>query len=401
MKEKKRFAAAALFLLFIFGMFFYLLRDFNSISGEVLHFYQKNRSENPTIWEKASLCISKTESAVNDSADRSHGFIELFGGVQRLLSKRVIDDYDPENIVVRLSNGTLQLIAKGASEQDMTGAAASLSRLHQTLAKSNIPLLYINAPEKIQEGAKVLPTGIYEYGNAQADALLQKLKAQSVPALDLRGSFSQANYGANFFVTDHHWKPEAAFTAFQTICGTLRTQYGFSIPSAVTDFENYSVLSYHNYFLGSQGKRVGTLYAGTDDISLIAPRFKTSLVYDVASHGIHRAGDYLNTVIFRERVKEKDYFGGNPYTMYAGGDYALGRIVNNDNAGGPKILMVRDSFAGAITPFLSLACSKLETLDLRYFTGSLTQYILETKPDIVLYLYTASSTSNQTLFKVN
>lgn len=402
MQDKKKFTAALLFLLFIFGMFVYLLLDARSISDSILQSYRNNRPQQPTVLDKVTLSIDAFEPAVGDSADRTHLFIQLFGGAQRLLDKRVIDDADPENLVARLDTGALQFVSKNAARQDMTASAANLIRLGKALAKENIPLLYVNAPQKIQEGADALPTGISEYGNPQADELLSRLKAGKISVLDLRDSFQKdADYAANFFVTDHHWKPEAAFRAFQSICKALQNNYGFAVDPAVTDYENYSVTVYPRYFLGSQGKRVGTLYAGLDDISLIAPRFATSLTYDVPSYGIRRTGNYLNSVIFLERVKTKDYFNDNPYLMYAGGDYGLATAVNHLNPNGPRVLLVRDSFACALTPFLALACGRLQTVDLRYFTGSLEDTILREKPDLVLYLYCTSTTSHEALYQVN
>ena len=150
--------------------------------------------------------------------------------------------------------------------------------------------------------------------------------------------------------------------------------------------------------MGSQGKRVGTLYGGVDDFTVYTPKFDTDLTYTCPFYGIDRTGPFNQSVCFPERIAARDWFDGNPYTYYAGGDYPLARAVNRNNPEGPKILLIRDSFACAMTPFLALGCSELVTVDLRYFSGDLTETILSEKPDLVVTLYTVGTLSNPEMF---
>ena len=124
-----------------------------------------------------------------------------------------------------------------------------------------------------------------------------------------------------------------------------------------------------HFFLGSQGKRVGSLYAGADDITLYTPKFDSELTYSCPAYGFTRIGPFETSVCFPERVARQDWFNGNPYTYYAGGDYPIATITNHKNPDGPRVVLLRDSFACALTPFLALSCSELTTIDLRYFEG--------------------------------
>ena len=92
------------------------------------------------------------------------------------------------------------------------------------------------------------------------------------------------------------------------------------------------------------------------------------------------------TILFPERVAERDYYSGNPYTYYSGGDYDLLTIENHLNPDGPAILLVRDSMACAVTPFLALGCSTLTQVDTRYYEGNVADLALELRPDLVLIL---------------
>ena len=239
-----------------------------------------------------------------------------------------------------------------------------------------------------------------ENGNASADAFLAELDRQGTDYVDLRPLFENNGiYSSWFFKTDHHWKPEAAFFAWQELAGVLEDRYGFRTDPALTSPANWSTQVLEDFFLGSQGKRVGSLYAGVDDITLYTPKFDTNLTYACPAYGFTRTGPFNQSVCFPERVEEQDWFNGNPYTYYAGGDYPLATITNHNNPDGPRVVMLRDSFACALTPFLALSCSELVTIDLRYFEGDLLDTIGSYDPDLVLTLYTASTTGLENMFQ--
>ena len=105
-----------------------------------------------------------------------------------------------------------------------------------------------------------------------------------------------------------------------------------------------------------------------------------------------REGTFEETVLFMENM-EKDYYHKNAYATYSGGDFRLQIMKNKLNPDGKKILVVRDSFACAVAPFLALHTSELHLCDVRsfkYFVGdkmNMGDYIRELRPDYVLVLY--------------
>ena len=346
--------------------------------------------------------VDGAESAVNQDLDREHWFIQLYGGVQRLSGRRIVEDAVSENTVARLSTGALNFVdldgQAGAGPQVKENAAATAD-FARALGELGIPYLYLCAPQKLQRGVQLLPEPLAESGNASADALLAELARRETDYLDLRPLFESNGIYANwFFRTDHHWKPEAAFFAWQELAGVLADRYGFPADPTLTDPASWQTEVLEDFFLGSQGKRVGSLYGGVDDFTLYIPRFDTDLTYACPSYGFTRTGPFNQSVCFPERVEEQDWFNGNPYTYYAGGDYPLATITNHNNPDGPRVVMLRDSFACALTPFLALSCSELVTIDLRYFEGDLLDTIGSYDPDLVLTLYTAGTADLEEMF---
>ena len=349
-----------------------------------------------------SALLEGAETAVNTDLDRDHLFIQLYGGVQRLSGRRLIQDMVAGNTVAKLSTGALNFVNLSSPSQpgeDVRARAVQTAALSDALEEEGIPYLYLAAPQKIQRGVQLLPEGLEEGGNTYCDAYLKNLEELGVDYIDLRPLFENNGIYSNwFFNTDHHWKPEAAFFAWQYLAGEFDLRYGFETPSAFTYSKHCDIKVLEDFFLGSQGKRVGTLYGGVDDFTIYTPKFETDLTYANSDGSFDRSGPFAQSVCFPERVEERDWFNANPYTYYSGGDYAMATMTNHKNPNGPKVVLIRESFSCAFAPFLALSCSELTTIDLRTFSGDLMETIRKLEPDLVLTLYTASTTGLDNMF---
>lgn len=338
--------------------------------------------------------LVSAEGAANRDLDRSHLFIQLYGGTQRMMGRRVVVDMaEPDYTVARLTDGALAFQSLTATPADQSDHAQALADLRDYLARGDTPLLYVQAPQKLEDG--LLPTGMENYGNENADQLLALLDGLGVDSLDLRPALREAARMPStpplFFRTDHHWTPEGSFLANQVLTKALGEKYGFPVDETALNEENYDITVYEDWFLGSQGKRVGSLYGGVDDISLWKPKFPTDFTYSSPAYFPDRSGPFEDSLLFPERLEPKDYFDGNPYTLYSGGDYALARMYNHLKPQGKRILLIRDSFACTLSPFLALQCGELMTMDMRYFQDDLGEYLDWLQPDAVLVMYTAAS----------
>lgn len=350
--------------------------------------------------EKISDAVRKDsvdgwEKSVNDALDADHFFINLYGAVQRLLGKRLVDD--PAGYpVAKLSNG--QLTFAGNTELvDQPGNAENILRLQAELEKAGIPLLTVVAPTKLSGPGAVMPSGTEDYGNEMGDELLAKL-SYSADTLDLRPGFAAADPENRwFFNTDHHWRAEGALFACRELMETLREKYGFAIDREALDPGSYETVVYPELFLGSQGKRVGVYYAGTDDFSVLTPKFETSFSYTYSGITQPRTGSFREALCFEEWLP-RDYFNGNSYLYYSGGDWGRSETVNLLKPQGPTVVLIRDSFSCALAPFLANQTGRLITVDLRAYQGDLTGELVSLDPDLVMVLYSASSVKDPAMF---
>ena len=196
-----------------------------------------------------------------------------------------------------------------------------------------------------------------------------------------------------FFITDHHWIPEMGLWASNEICEYIKSNYDFVYDTALLDNMNYKMEIYEDFFLGSQGKKAGRYFTslGLDDITLIEPKFSTSLTVS-DSDGI-RTGSFTETVFQKKYFDDSNLYQCNPYIAYSGGDYPIQEIVNHmSEENDKKMLLFRDSFGGVVSPFLSLTVESLTTIDMRHWKGTksvntVEEYIRQEKPDYILILY--------------
>lgn len=335
------------------------------------------------------------ETRVNESLDKDHTFINLYGAAQRAMGRRFVEDA-AGNPVAKLSNG--QLTFAGITEcVDQTGNAENIVRLKEELEGIDVPVMAVVAPTKLSNPAVSMPEGVEDQGNAMGDKLLELLEGR-VDTLDLRPEFVKADPENRwFFNTDHHWRPEGALFACGTLMRELNAKYGFEINEQALDPGAYSEVTYPELFLGSQGKRVGEYYAGVDDFTVLTPEFETEFSYIYDGRTEPRVGTMNESLCFDWALR-KDHFNNNPYAYYSGGDFGRGEITNLKNPDGPTVVLIRDSFSCALAPFLAIQCGRLITIDLRAYSGDLEADIRELDPDAVLVLYTSSTLNTAAMF---
>lgn len=342
-----------------------------------------------TTWRESHvLDISGLEYLYNDGLPYKEYLLDLNGGFQRLLGMRCVNER------YRLDNGQLTYIIP---ETDITGIADNTVAFSQALEELDIPFVYINTPFKIDPEDKQLPGGVEDYSNENADAFLSILAGNDVPYLDLRVLEKEQNldHYAMYYVTDHHWTAEMGFWAYQQITGYLAQQdESFAVDPTLTDPDSYDYTVYPNIYLGSAGRRVGRLYAGLDDLTVITPKFDSKLQMEDPENQVIRQGSYSETALYQERLTGGSDYEASRYDVYCGGDRAMtcftnyAREENLTVQSQPKrLLVIKDSYSSVVAPFLALSYDEVCLLDLREYRQNVVEFAREYQPDMVLVLY--------------
>lgn len=347
-----------------------------------------------TISEKVGNLINDIETASTQNLSYSNVCIEINSVGYKLTDCRTVNKGN--TTVVKMDNGYLAYAYPRVDDEILKSFADNCAKLKQTADEQGIPFVYVMAPEKGENGK--FPVGAKNNIKDNCDRFASLLQERGIELLNLRDKKDEQGISEEemFFITDHHWKPKSGLWATKEILEKFKTDYGFAYDEKVTDISNYNVKTYKDYFLGSQGKKVGQYFTelGLDDIDLITPNFQTSLKSEIPFSDEITEGDFCDTVMRLNNLEIKDFYKKRAYSVYSKGDIAL-HIVKNNLAPekGKTYIVIRDSFAGVVTPFLSLAVKSVHAIDLREFDGnriqSVSKYIEEIKPDGIIVLYTS------------
>lgn len=323
--------------------------------------------------------------------------IEMNGWLVKQTGIKIIMGSDD---VISLGDGYLTFYYE---KNDTSKAAENMEDFYAWLSDKEIPFLYVQAPFKISKNFdETNIQGYNDFSNENANSFVSHIISHQIPTLDLRDSMpnSQVEYLKYFFKTDHHWQPKSGLWATTMIAQKLNQEYGYDINLYQLNIEQFYVDTYENWFLGSQGKKVTLGFTDAENLDIYYPKYETDFSINIPSLGIEKTGCFYDTLIDHSVLQEKNYYNEDAYSAYGYGNQALIRTHNNLITNGKTILIIKDSFANCVHPFLALELENIDVIDLRYFTGSIKTYIEKIKPDMVLCLYSPDAlvSGNEKLF---
>ena len=299
--------------------------------------------------------------------------IHLYGGFLRLCGIDYIDDPTTENRTYRVQQGGGTFIRY----EKLAWTDEQLNAIRDWKAASDAEAHFVYIPKRVCTPERLCSRGVREY-SAQAEALKTKTFAEyGYQVLNLHEAMHDQDLGheALYYNSDHHWKTQTALWAAREIAETL------GLDTTLLRDDQYTVETYPDYFLGSLGRRVGTLYFGVDDFTLLVPKYDTDYVY--ANDKVTRTGTFREACLEEKHIV-KDYFDANCYAAFLGGDFALTELVNRNNPDGTHLLMIKDSFTNSIAPYLIASCGKITMIDPRAYTDSISDAIRQADADVLL-----------------
>lgn len=338
--------------------------------------------------------IEQVKTAYTSDVKLKTTYINLNGLFARATGRTVYND------VVTLKNGMLALASD--KELDTESLAEPISAFNKYLNEKDIKFLYVQAPYKMDLKNELLPTGVEDYSNINADKMVDFLNEDNVNVLDLR-TFISSDAGSvekYYYYTDHHWNSDGAFLAFQKISEEIFKIFEETENySEFLDKNNWNKEIYENIFLGSLGKRVGQFFAGVDDVVTYKPSLKTDMSLYNNKYLQYKTGDFEAVNIRKEHL-EKDYFEKDPYSVYIGGGYPIIKHTNPNASSGLKLLIIKDSYTLPVQAFLSTVFSRIDVIDPRLITAySISEYVECYKPDIVIQMINPSVFTHNEYFE--
>ncbi len=165
-----------------------------------------------------------------------------------------------------------------------------------------------------------------------------------------------------FYRTDHHWTTAGAGYAYKEIA----KQMGFEARD-ITQYPKHEVGGFY-----------GTHYAKYKGI-LVEP--DTLVYYDVPIKGLELQDRLVDNLIDEEKLAGYDKYAAFMY----GND---GRYVVHANSDkGRDLVILKDSYANCLIPYLAMNFDDITVIDLRYFGGSVAEELAACPDADILLMY--------------
>lgn len=236
-----------------------------------------------------------------------------------------------------------------------------------SLSETGVPVSLALIPTAAELYADLLPEGA---PNDSQSAVINAAYAQTtLQTVDLLSALSAHTNEYIFYSTDHHWTSLGAYYA----ANALRSAWG--LPEIEHDELTPETVS--DSFLGTLYSSSGFFWVLPDEMETLVAAPEGSFVTRYETNGTEQTLPLYNY----DRLSVKD-----KYTFFLGGNIPRA-VVDTGTEDASSLLILRDSYADSLVPFLTDAFSEIHLLDLRYYTGSVKEYIAEQNIDRVLVLY--------------
>lgn len=287
-------------------------------------------------------------------------WIGIKSGADRLLGKR------ESNGVYLGADGYLILSFQSPQEAEVEERIGAIHSFHQaTPGLRKYIMLSPTAASLLQDKLPAYaPVGDER---AALDDVRQSL-LPDIHFVDVYAALEGKREEGIMYRTDHHWTTKGAYYAYRALC----EQMGI-VPKEEAAFNIEEVT---DAFYGSLYSKSGYRHLQPDRIELYLPKEESRIKVEYAEEG-----KVTNSLYERDNLDKKD-----KYAVFLNGNHALIRITTG-HADGKRLLIVKDSYANSLIPFLTEHFAEIDVVDLRYYGESLTELAADRRYDDMLILY--------------
>ena len=290
------------------------------------------------------------------------------------------------------------LITKDPPAQNASGAVALLSgnidgiaAFADVMNQMQISVTLAAAGRTIDAMTAYLPaaypktnsTNLWNSFNGLADI------ASNVKRLNLldplRQLIEKGDRGQLYYKTDHHWTTRGAYYAYAEIIKSFKEDDIEPLPLSAFTIEAASA-----EFYGTTWSKAGMKWIKPDTMEYYRYDGDEDFVTTIVDTGNSFSGFY-----------DRSYLGKkDKYSSFISGNNSRVEITKPNEPNRPKMLVIKDSFAHAVIPFLAYHFD-LVILDIRYFKSSAAKLVFEEGIDRVLFLHNIGNLSEANLYGVD
>lgn len=356
-------ALPILFLTIVFGF---------SILSFVIPDKAKSAEENRVLAQTPSLSYqtyfegrfqTKLEQYFNDQFPFRNSLIKW-----KTASDLTLDIIE-SNGVIKSKDGYLIERIKNPSEKDIRHDIKSLDNFKRS--NPNCNFYFLLAPNAGNIMSEKLPRTVHMSNqNKYMTSFFNDLKKIGITPIDSRKTLEKnIDKQQLYYRTDHHWTTGAAYLAYKE----AHKEMGLD-----SDIK-YKKLSIHRNFRGTLASKSGFTNGRNDELQIYWP--KKNQNYHDSIYNYVDVKKTTNTFYAFDNLKKKD-----AYTIFGGWNHPF-YTISTPTQSTRKLLLVKDSYANCMIPFLTQDFRKIVVVDPRYYFGDINKIMAEEGITDVLFLY--------------
>ena len=344
------------------------------------------------FWLLPRRSFSENEKRVLSEAPQIDAAGIADGSVFRSIESYLSDHFPGRELWVGTNAYLVNAEGRGATEDIVRGTddwlfTAPVSDDRETLwdnmqaittfaEKQSVPVTMMAVPSAGAVVSDKLPALHLPYPDADLLEEARRIAGNTLHWVDLYTDFCSAEQPERlYYRTDHHWTTEGAYRAY---CLMMEALGQSSVPR--DDFTVEQITDFYGTSYSKSGlwlTEPDTLELWTDsDIQAVTTVYDANRADPVTREGM----------FFREYLEDAD-----KYPVFLSGNHARVHIETNADSG-KRLLVIKDSYAHALAPFLAEEYSTIDLIDLRYFKQQTISSWLEENPaDEILLVYGLSS----------
>ncbi|NLK21227.1 MAG: hypothetical protein GX308_03920 [Epulopiscium sp.] len=258
----------------------------------------------------------------------------------------------------------------------------NIESILQFSKKSFKDILLLLVPNSVAIYKDKLPNYAAPYPQEKILEYIEGRTKDSLKFVDVYDSLLENKKDYIFYKTDHHWTTEGAYYGYRSF---METEGLTPIP--LEDFNKEAVSS--NFF-GSYYSKARQSRKTGDTIEIFTPENPVKTIVDYKDEN-----KKTHSIYELNHLEEKD-----KYAMFLDGNHGL-LTITTDIDSDKNLLIIKDSFANGMIPFLTSHYKTIHVIDPRYYNLSLEKYIKENHIDTILILYNVSGfTTDTSLSKI-
>lgn len=342
-----------------------------SLSTGLLLSPKKDFSENenryltkfPTLSAKNVLNGTYTESLNDWLADHfpeRDFFVGLKSQTEILIGRKEIN-----HIYVAKDD---YLIEQYAQPQNTQRIIDTLTRFYKKVSQSEATINLMLVPTAVTIHKDLLPQ------NAPVSNQLETAQsiytATGIPKIDCTEFlFAGISEGPLYYRTDHHWTTLGAYYGYLAFCEAKNLQ---SVP--LSSLQKETVTEDFS----------GTLYSKVNDYS-----HKKDSITVYTNPEDHLTVTYTDTGEVSDSLYNFDYLTEkDKYSLFLNNIHSLIEIENQTSTSEDVLMLIKDSYANSIVPFLAHHYRKIYVFDTRYYKDGPSSFLSEHKEiNNILLLY--------------